>query len=44
LKHPYKPGLEQHIKDWWNRRSGKWNKVFQKAEQVAEHGGELFDW
>jgi len=37
LKHPYKPRLEQHIKDWWNKRS-------KKMEQVTERGGELSDW
>jgi len=36
--------MEQHIIEWWNRRSKKWNRVFQKMEQVTECLEVLFDW
>ncbi|KAF5431699.1 hypothetical protein C5S39_05245 [Candidatus Methanophagaceae archaeon] len=27
LKHSYNTRLEQHIKEWWNKRSRKWNNL-----------------
>jgi len=35
--------MEQHIKVRWNKRSRKWNNLFQKMEQVTEHNVEPFD-